>query len=98
MTAVMGFVVPYLLLRRVADVRTHRIEHQQALGLSEKSARSLHIAGGHPDVHHVIIHPTLLILMDDDTGRQLLFESSFPLEYDEGWQFLSGSSAARDQG
>ena len=36
--------------------------------------------------------------MDEDTGRQLLFNNSFPLEYDEGCQFLSGCSAAKDQG
>ena len=81
-----------------SDVRTHSVEHPEALGLSGKSAGYFRLAGGQPDVHHVIIHPTLLILMDDDTGRQLLFENSFPLEYDEGCQFLSGSSAVKDQG
>lgn len=42
--------------------------------MSKEAARPLHIAGGQPQVHDIVVHPAFFILMNGD-----LFLGSIPL-------------------
>ena len=61
------------------------VKDKEGLGLAKESTGSLRIACGQSQVHSVLVHTPLLILVNHNTTWQLGFDGRLPLKNYHGW-------------
>ena len=64
---------------------THGVKDKEGLGLAKESTGPLRVACGQPQVHGVVVHPPLFVLVNHDTTWQLGFDGPLSLKNYHGW-------------